>query len=200
VADEPTGNLDSRTAERVLEIFEEQVSLGKTVIMVTHDSGLAQRAHRILVISDGELVNEWISQAFPDLSHAALLQLTHAARPVSFAEAETICRVDDGPGLFIVTAGQVEVVAGAMLGTQVVAGRLEAGSLFSCPAVRSAMKGLASAKGLAGLRAASAVEALVIDSLPDLPEVRLAVEQGVRECAERIARSGRQRGERGLLG
>ena len=69
VADEPTGNLDSRTAERVLEIFEEQVALGKTVLMVTHDNTLAMRAQRKLVISDGELVNEWISRAFPNLSH-----------------------------------------------------------------------------------------------------------------------------------
>jgi putative ABC transport system ATP-binding protein len=193
VADEPTGNLDSRTAERVLEIFEEQVGLGKTVIMVTHDSGLAQRAHRRLVISDGELVNEWISDAFPDLSHAALLQLSHAAHPVSFGEGETICRSEDGPALFLVTGGQVEVIAGAMLGTQVVADRLEVGGIFSCPAIRSA------AKGLAGLRAASPVEALAFDSLPELPEVRQAVEQGVRECGEQINRSGRQRGEKGLL-
>jgi putative ABC transport system ATP-binding protein len=193
VADEPTGNLDSRTAERVLEIFEEQVVLGKTVIMVTHDSGLAQRAHRVMVISDGELVNEAISIAFPDLSHAALLQLSHAAHPVRFAEGETICHSEDGPDLFIVTSGQVDVIAGAMLGTQVVADRLEVGEIFSCPAVRSA------AKGLAGLRAAATVEALAFDSLPDLPEIRQAVEQGVRECGERINRSGRQRGERGLL-
>lgn len=56
IADEPTGNLDSRTAERVLEIFEEQVGAGKTVLMVTHDDGLARRAARKLVISDGEMI------------------------------------------------------------------------------------------------------------------------------------------------
>lgn len=44
VADEPTGNLDTRTAERILEIFEEQVANRKTVVLVTHDNSLAQRA------------------------------------------------------------------------------------------------------------------------------------------------------------
>ncbi len=54
-------------------------TLGKTVLMVTHDNTLAMRAQRKLVISDGELVNEWLSRAFPNLSHNTLLKLSHAA-------------------------------------------------------------------------------------------------------------------------
>jgi putative ABC transport system ATP-binding protein len=58
VADEPTGNLDSSAAENVMSIFDSLVQAGKTVLMVTHDRSLAERAHRTLVLSDGELVDE----------------------------------------------------------------------------------------------------------------------------------------------
>jgi putative ABC transport system ATP-binding protein len=56
IADEPTGNLDSRTAESVFDIFAGLVEQSKTIIMVTHDPALAQRTDRILHIADGELV------------------------------------------------------------------------------------------------------------------------------------------------
>jgi putative ABC transport system ATP-binding protein len=57
-ADEPTGNLDARTAERVLELFERLVQSGKTVLMVTHDNDLAVRAARTVVLADGQIVDE----------------------------------------------------------------------------------------------------------------------------------------------
>jgi putative ABC transport system ATP-binding protein len=57
IADEPTGNLDSRTAASVFEIFMQLARQGKTIIMVTHDNSLAERTHRIVRISDGEIVN-----------------------------------------------------------------------------------------------------------------------------------------------
>lgn len=55
-ADEPTGNLDSATAERVLRLFEALVEEGTTVLMVTHDQDLAARARRIVLLADGEVV------------------------------------------------------------------------------------------------------------------------------------------------
>ena len=58
VADEPTGNLDSNTADAVFHLFEELVSNGKTILMVTHDGDLAGRAARTLTIADGELVGD----------------------------------------------------------------------------------------------------------------------------------------------
>ena len=58
IADEPTGNLDSRTAESVFDIFNQLVSQGKTIIMVTHDPVLARRTRRVLSIVDGELFQE----------------------------------------------------------------------------------------------------------------------------------------------
>jgi putative ABC transport system ATP-binding protein len=57
VADEPTGNLDSVTAEEILQLFEELVRQGKTIIMVTHDESLRVRFSRVVEISDGQIVN-----------------------------------------------------------------------------------------------------------------------------------------------
>jgi ABC-type lipoprotein export system ATPase subunit len=58
VADEPTGNLDSRTAESVFQLFESLVAEGKTILMVTHDGELAGRVPRTVTLSDGLIVSE----------------------------------------------------------------------------------------------------------------------------------------------
>jgi len=55
--DEPTGNLDSRAAEKVIKLFEDLVTQCKTILMVTHDDELAERASRKIVISDGVILN-----------------------------------------------------------------------------------------------------------------------------------------------
>jgi len=57
-ADEPTGNLDSKTADMVFRLFQELVEGGKTVLMVTHDDELAARAGRTVVLADGEIARE----------------------------------------------------------------------------------------------------------------------------------------------
>ena len=57
IADEPTGNLDSRTAATVFEFFAGLVQSGKTIIMVTHDPSLAQRTTRTILLKDGEIVD-----------------------------------------------------------------------------------------------------------------------------------------------
>jgi len=57
VADEPTGRLDSVTAETIFQIFRRLVEGGTTILMVTHDRGLARRVSRTLHIADGRIVN-----------------------------------------------------------------------------------------------------------------------------------------------
>ncbi len=61
VADEPTGNLDSKTANAVFSMFESLVEQGKTILMVTHDSDLSQRATRSVLVADGEIVDEIVN-------------------------------------------------------------------------------------------------------------------------------------------
>ena len=55
VGDEPTGNLDSRTADKVFTLFEDLVAQHKTFVMVTHDNGLAARLPRVIEVVDGRL-------------------------------------------------------------------------------------------------------------------------------------------------
>jgi len=54
--DEPTGNLDSRTAETIMELFQDLIQRGKTLLMVTHDPELAARAQRTIALADGRIV------------------------------------------------------------------------------------------------------------------------------------------------
>lgn len=56
LADEPTGNLDSKTGDEILKLFHKIHAQGKTIIMVTHDVDIARQAQRIIFIHDGKIV------------------------------------------------------------------------------------------------------------------------------------------------
>lgn len=58
LGDEPTGNLDSKAGKEVMEIFKELHKKGNTIILITHDSGVAAQAERIVRIQDGKLYEE----------------------------------------------------------------------------------------------------------------------------------------------
>lgn len=58
LADEPTGNLDSRTGQEILRLFRKIHSQGNTIIIVTHDRDIAQEAQRIVYLKDGQIINE----------------------------------------------------------------------------------------------------------------------------------------------
>jgi len=67
-ADEPTGNLDSKTADAVFSLMERLVDEGKTIIMVTHDNDIAKRVRRSLHVSDGEIVEERLNRMSAELA------------------------------------------------------------------------------------------------------------------------------------
>jgi putative ABC transport system ATP-binding protein len=69
LADEPTGNLDSKTGAEVLDLITRLNQAGKTIILVTHDDKVATRAHRIVRMKDG-LVDQDISHSREPLSAA----------------------------------------------------------------------------------------------------------------------------------
>jgi putative ABC transport system ATP-binding protein len=83
MADEPTGNLDSKTADAVFHLFESLVAEGKTFLMVTHDNELASRLHRVVTIADGMIVSDTgrvIKAAAPGMNGAKpAAQSAHAA-------------------------------------------------------------------------------------------------------------------------
>jgi ABC-type lipoprotein export system ATPase subunit len=131
VADEPTGNLDSKTAETVFSLFNELVTQGKTVIIVTHDSGLAKRSHRTALIADGEIVNEYLAKALPTLSFDQLLAASHRFKPRRYdAGAMIITEGKNADSFYIVSKGTVEVVLPRHNQSDVVAVELGPGKYF----------------------------------------------------------------------
>lgn len=58
LADEPTGALDTKSGEQVMELFHKLNEEGVTIVMITHESAIADHARRILSIRDGEIVQE----------------------------------------------------------------------------------------------------------------------------------------------
>jgi putative ABC transport system ATP-binding protein len=58
LADEPTGNLDSKTSEEIMRVFEELSSSGQTVVMVTHEPDIAAHARRVVVLRDGMVASD----------------------------------------------------------------------------------------------------------------------------------------------
>jgi len=58
LADEPTGALDSKTGQQILELFDELVASGRTIILVTHDPHVGNRAHRVIQLHDGRVVKD----------------------------------------------------------------------------------------------------------------------------------------------
>ena len=63
LADEPTGNLDSTSTEEILTIFDELASSGRTIVIITHEEHVAERAHRILSIRDGLIASDRLTAA-----------------------------------------------------------------------------------------------------------------------------------------
>jgi putative ABC transport system ATP-binding protein len=85
LADEPTGNLDSKTAAQVMDLFEGMKQRGKTIVMVTHDRSLAQRATRTILITDGEMVEADIARTLPMLPYAHMERLAECWQTLEFA-------------------------------------------------------------------------------------------------------------------
>ena len=62
LADEPTGNLDSRSGEDVMKILKGLHEEGRTIILITHDNGIANQAKRVIRIQDGQIVDDYINK------------------------------------------------------------------------------------------------------------------------------------------
>jgi len=131
IADEPTGNLDSKTADAVIDLFRRLVADGKTIIVVTHDSGLAKQADRTALIADGEIVNEYVAKAMPTLTAEQLLEASRRLKARHFpAGAMIVVEGKDSEAFYIVSKGTVEVVLPRANQSDVVAVRLGPGKYF----------------------------------------------------------------------
>jgi ABC-type lipoprotein export system ATPase subunit len=187
IADEPTGNLDSKTAESVFAFFNELVAKGKTIIIVTHDSGLAKQTHRTALITDGEIVNEYVAKAMPTLTQDQLLQATRKAKCQTY-EAGTMI-VSEGTNadsFYIVSKGSVEVVLPRENQSDVIALQLGPGKVFG------EMAFFHERRRWASVRASEhgPVEVLVLgyDQLDEL----LAESEATREALHRLANRNKE--------
>jgi ABC-type lipoprotein export system ATPase subunit len=110
-ADEPTGNLDSRSAEAIIRLFDHLVQSGKTIAMVTHDPSLTERTSRTIVIADGELIDETVARALPLLNHRQMLEATRLVEQRDYpANAPILQEGEHVDSFFMIRSGTVEVV------------------------------------------------------------------------------------------
>ena len=184
IADEPTGNLDSKTAESIFALFNDLVAHGKTIIIVTHDSGLAKRTHRTALIADGEIVNEYVAKAMPALSHDQLLVATRQAKVQQYDPGAMILREGtSGDRFYIVSKGSVEVILQRANAADVIAAQIGPGQYFG------EMEFMHGQKRSASVRASERggpVEVLSLgyNTLQDLLENSEAARQELQQIAD----------------
>jgi len=131
LADEPTGNLDSKTSEVVFQVFEELVARGKTILMVTHDNDLAQKAKRTIHIADGEIFEEYLAKAFPSLTQQQLIWATSKLEYHKYPAGSIIVRKGEPANKFyLVIEGRAEVVLTSEKGEDFISTHIESGQHF----------------------------------------------------------------------
>ena len=131
VADEPTGNLDSKTAEKIFSLFEDLVAAGTTILMVTHDSDLARRVNRTILISDGEVVNEYLVRALSTLTQDQLVEISRTIQPQIFPPNSAIIRQGEkGDKFYILLNGKADVYIHKPGGSEIQVSQLKPGQYF----------------------------------------------------------------------
>ena len=152
VADEPTGNLDSRSSDHIIELFDQLVSEGKTVVMVTHDASLTARTTRNVIISDGELVDETVALALPLLKHRQMLAVTKKARHLTFQPGQDILQRDiHVDSFFMVARGGVDIVLQGARNEDLLVTRLTEGQYFGEVELLSGGQSIASVRAAPGV-------------------------------------------------
>jgi ABC-type lipoprotein export system ATPase subunit len=151
VADEPTGNLDSRSSDHIIELFDQLVIEGKTVVMVTHDASLTARTTRNIIISDGELIDETVALVLPLLKHRQMLAVTKKAHRLTFQPGQAILQRDiHVDSFFMIARGEVEIVLQGSKNEDVMVTRLKPGQYFGEVELLRGGKSIASVRAAAG--------------------------------------------------
>jgi ABC-type lipoprotein export system ATPase subunit len=131
MADEPTGNLDSKTSAIVFELFEKLVASGKTIVMVTHDGDLAKKVKRTIIIADGEIIEGYLTKTFPSLTQTQLIWTTSRLKSQKYPAGSTIVsQYEPAEKLYLVTKGEVEVFSRNGDDREHLITRLERGQYF----------------------------------------------------------------------
>jgi ABC-type lipoprotein export system ATPase subunit len=131
LADEPTGNLDSRAADNILNLFENLAKRGKTILTVTHDPSITQRTDQTIILSDGEIIDQTVARALPYLSHPQMMAATRRAEKRTVGPGETILRQGDVvEHFFMIVSGEVEIVVKNEFAKEMRLARLGPGQFF----------------------------------------------------------------------
>ena len=130
LADEPTGNLDTRSANVILALFEKLAKQGKTILIVTHDPSLTRRTDQTIILSDGEVIDQTVVQALPYLDHPQMLLATQQSQTQVYAPGSTVLKQGQQVDHFyMVASGEVEVSVNSKIPEKMVR-RLGAGQFF----------------------------------------------------------------------
>jgi len=110
VADEPTGNLDAKTAESVYDKFEALADEGRTIIMITHDPDIESRLSREVLLSDGEVIDPILTQTFPWLPHASLRVISRTLDRRTYPQGEHLdIHGELASQLMIIEKGKIKI-------------------------------------------------------------------------------------------
>jgi len=150
LADEPTGNLDSRSAANILNLFEQMAADGKTILIVTHDSSITQRTDQTIILSDGEIIDQTIARALPYLSHPQMLEATHLAEKKFYKPGEMILHQGKTVDHFsMIICGEVEIIVNRGRSQERSLARLGSGQFFG------EIELMQGGKSVAGVRASA---------------------------------------------
>jgi ABC-type methionine transport system ATPase subunit len=131
LADEPTGNLDSKTADSVFALFETLVKQGKTILMVTHDNDLSKRVTRAVQITDGEVIEKQLADVFPVLTNEQLVAFTRHIDPEQYAPGAVILQRGEPVQHFhVILKGTVAISVPQANGAEQVVARYGRGQYF----------------------------------------------------------------------
>jgi ABC-type lipoprotein export system ATPase subunit len=131
VADEPTGNLDSRSADVILRLFGELADQGKTILLVTHDPSFTKATDQTVILSDGEIIDDLVARALPLLSHPQMLEATHQAEKRLYEPGSVILQQGEQVDhFFMIASGEVDVVLNSPGCPEISLARLGEGQFF----------------------------------------------------------------------
>ncbi len=151
VADEPTGNLDSRSAAVIIRLFRDLAAQGKTVLIVTHDPSITRLTDQTVILSDGEIIDEVVARALPLLNHPQMLQITRRARRQTYQPGETILRQGERvEHFFMVVSGEVDVILNKAGCPEMRLARLGPGQFFGEVELMNGGKSIASVRASGG--------------------------------------------------
>lgn len=191
LADEPTGNLDSRSAENILTLFENLAKRGKTILIVTHDLAITQRTDQTIILSDGEIIDSTIARTLPFLSHPQMLAATRQAEKQTVAPGAAILQQGEKvEHFFMIVSGDVEIVAWNEQSKEIRLARLGPGHFFGEIELTLGGNSLARVQGgICGAEVARLPKATFYELLGDSPLTRSAIRE---TAATRLAEHNRR--------